>query len=647
MSVQIRSIVVYGRNGKRREVKFRLGALNVVTGGSRTGKSALLDILDYCWGRDECTVPEGPIRRTVSWYGLVLDVEGEGVLIARRNSLPGERSSDEIYLARGVDEAPIDISSLRKNTTADALKRFLSTALGIGENEHRPPEGQSREPLEANARHAILFCLQAQDEIASRRFLFHRQGEPFLPQAIKDTLVYFLGAVDEDRLRKQLQLDEARRRLRRAERRMIEAQAAAGGDAKARELIDEAKRVGLLGLDEEPQSHAETLSILQRAASHIDPDSDLVVPGDPASDLAELQEERRQLRMKLASVKDEIREAELLLSSATGFDREASEQRARLSAIGLVEDEDVERPVCPVCQSTVSHRPPSVREIQEMLGEITDQLAAVRRENPRVQRRLALLQAQLAEVEDRLRDNQRSTTQRIQESERLQQQQDAFVQRARVAGRIGFYLETAATASGDDGLREQVAQLRTEISELEEVLNPEVVEERVTTALNVVGHYMTDYAKTLSIEHGDYPLRLDRKNLTVVADTLEGPIPLSRMGSGENWVGYHVLAHLGLHRFFRSGKRPVPGFLMLDQPSQSNYPSELDQEGELSILGDEDRAAVHRIFDLLRDFTEELAPNMQVIVVDHVDIKEPWFQDAIAARWRRGEKLIPEEWITP
>src|SRR5262245_23577662 len=65
MSLQIRAIAIYSHEGERREVEFKLGALNIVTDASKTGKSALLDIVDYCWGRDECTVPEGEIRKSV------------------------------------------------------------------------------------------------------------------------------------------------------------------------------------------------------------------------------------------------------------------------------------------------------------------------------------------------------------------------------------------------------------------------------------------------------------------------------------------------------------------------------------------------------------------------------------------------------
>ena len=77
MTLQIRSISIYSRDGERRDVKFKLRALNIVTGASKTGKSALLDIVDYCWGRNECTVAEGEIRKGVSWFAVHFDNDGE------------------------------------------------------------------------------------------------------------------------------------------------------------------------------------------------------------------------------------------------------------------------------------------------------------------------------------------------------------------------------------------------------------------------------------------------------------------------------------------------------------------------------------------------------------------------------------------
>src|SRR5262249_34362394 len=110
------------------------------------------------------------------------------------NPGPAGRASDEIYYERGVEALPQTASSFRKNITGDGLRTQLSAVLGISENLHIPPSSATRPPLEASSRHAILFCLQAQDEIANRRFLFHRQGEQFFPSAIKDSLPFFFGS---------------------------------------------------------------------------------------------------------------------------------------------------------------------------------------------------------------------------------------------------------------------------------------------------------------------------------------------------------------------------------------------------------------------------------------------------------------------
>ncbi len=239
-----------------------LGTLNIVTGASKTGKSALLDIVDYCWGRSECTIAEGEIRRGVSWFAVLLDRDGEGVLIARKNPGPAGKASDEIYFERLVEDFPGSPNGFVKNVTGDGLRAQLSALLGIAENLYVPEPGATRRPLEASASQAIFFCLQAQDEIANRRLLFHRQGEPHIPQAIKDVLPYFVGAMGEDHYLKQKRCEDARLRLRRLEREYADARALADeASGTARNLLQEAKRVGLIPLEATPDT-LEALRIL-------------------------------------------------------------------------------------------------------------------------------------------------------------------------------------------------------------------------------------------------------------------------------------------------------------------------------------------------------------------------------------------------
>jgi hypothetical protein len=158
---------------------------------------------------------DGIIRKYVGWYALLIQLNGGQIFVARRNPDIGERTSGGVYMDRRSSLATPAMKDLVKNTTVDALEKFLA-AIRISENEHRPPT-PTCDTLEANFRHVLLLSLQGQNDIDSKQRLLHQQGEDFVGTAIRDTFPYFLGAIDEDRLLKQAQLEQARRHLRQLE----------------------------------------------------------------------------------------------------------------------------------------------------------------------------------------------------------------------------------------------------------------------------------------------------------------------------------------------------------------------------------------------------------------------------------------------
>lgn len=68
---------------------------------------------------------------------------------------------------------------------------------------------------------------------------------------------------------------------------------------------------------------------------------------------------------------------------------------------------------------------------------------------------------------------------------------------------------------------------------------------------------MTRWASHLRLQYADGPgVRLDPVRLDVVAETETGDTRwLSEdVGAGKNWVGYHVVTLVGLHRFVRRSR---------------------------------------------------------------------------------------------
>src|SRR5690606_42027291 len=96
------------------------------------------------------------------------------------------------------------------------------------------------------------------------------------------------------------------------------------------------------------------------------------------------------------------------------------------------------------------------------------------------------------------------------------------------------------------------------VETLEAAVDADDVAQRLDTYLNLISKQMSAFAESLDLEHSGSELRLDIKKLTEVADTLDGPVPLNRMGSGDNWVGYHVHTYLAMPRMLRYRHRPVP-----------------------------------------------------------------------------------------
>jgi transcription initiation factor IIE alpha subunit len=300
----------------------------------------------------------------------------------------------------------------------------MGASIGISENEHRPPL-PTRDPLEANFRHALLFSFQDQNDIDSKQRLFHRQGEDFIGQAIKDTLPYFLGAINEDRLLKQAQLDQARRQLRQLERELRDAEAVDSSSfPRAQALLDEAKQVGLVDERTVAATYDDILSILKRITRDEQIHAETVM-ADGEDMLASLRAERQGLRNELERVNAEIRSTRTFTHETSGYEREAKEQRARLSAIGLVRSNGHAAAVCPVCDSHLQTPAPTVAQIQRSLRDLSEELEAVEAENPRLQTRLASLLAEEGKLQDRLQDNQFRINARIGENEILRVQQDA------------------------------------------------------------------------------------------------------------------------------------------------------------------------------------------------------------------------------
>ena len=653
LSFQIRDILFYGHNGKLRRIEFAVGKLNIITGGSETGKTALIATLEYCFGSNDCRIPHGTIRDSVAWVGTRIAVRDGDVFIARRIPDPGRNSSADVYYDVGEQLEIPSGNKLIQTTNPGAVQRLLGTHIGIRQNRHDAPAGHTRPPLTATIDHALIYCFQHQTEIGNYRHLFHRQSDEWVSRGIKDTAPYFLGAVDDDYVGRVDELRRHRRELRRLERIRQEYEAMKGqGFSVAQRLLAEATDLGLRATQTLPETWDDLLEELRGLENTdvLQEEEQLAIEGD---EFRRLQAERDSLTHELRVVGDQLEAAHALTADRRGFSREAHAQNLRLRSIELFRghtqdpDQDIN---CPLCHALLpsDQVPPSIRQIQESLEQLDARIHSVEDRTPEMDTLLTSLRAKHDDIKLSLRTNREQLVAIQRESARVEEYRDRNARRAHVLGRISLYLESVPELDDQSALQRQIADLQTQIARLEEELSDERVDDRLQSALSIVSHDMSILASDLQLEHRESPVRMDLRRLTIVADGTDGPIPMDRMGSGKNWVGYHLVAHLALHRFFVARERPVPRFFFMDQPSQVYFPEDGDwQRDESKTTGvGEDRARVMQMYRLAYDYVQRLGGKFQMIVTDHVNIDESWFQASVVERWREGRKLIPLEWET-
>jgi hypothetical protein len=651
MTVQIRSVVLYNRDGSVREVKFRAGGVNIITGRSLTGKSALIEIIDYCLGRSTFTVPEGVIREAVAWYAVVF-VFGDGseMIVAKPAPAPLAVFQSQCYFEVASHITLPRMEDLKTTSNDDAVSVALSGRIGIVPNLNVPPAASSREPLEADIRHTTYYLFQDQGLVANKDLLFHRQAEEYISQTIRDTLPYFLGAVNPERIRLEQELRLAKRRQKIAQRDLREAESiSVVRERRGQALVAEAQQAGVLASDVALTSTEEVGAALKRALVWVP----TVMPPLAQDKVTQLRSDVEAHRERFRALLGQIEAAEVFDRESGKYANEAGEQRNRLQSIQVFRNLDGPHR-CPVCSSELSAEFPSVLALSESLRQLDTDLTYVERERPRLREYIDGLKSDRENARQAIADSEFSLEAALSEQEAADELRDANARAARVVGRISLYVETVESVEENTDLKAALRKADAEVRRLELLLSEDTEEEVLTSALNRIGVSMTQSARELQLEFQNWPYRFDPTHLTVLADRPGRPIPMQRMGGGKNWLGCHLIALLALHRHFVQEQRPVPGFLILDQPSQVYFPSLQDYRAlsgttEETLRSDADLDAVQRMFDLLFAACESVNPHFQVIVLEHANLPSAPFQQALVEEPWTGNvehALVPESWIT-
>lgn len=658
MNFHIKQIILWPRNEAfaPRKLTFQRGSVNVISGNSRTGKSAIIPIIDYCLGADKCTIPVKTVRDACSWFGVVVETDFGEKLFARRE--PGDqKTTGDMYVVEGKS-VDIPITAPSKNTTVDIVKRSLDELAGLTALDFDVDGTGSGFQGRPSFRDLAAFMFQPQNVVANPDILFYKADTYEHREKIRTIFPYVLNAVTPETLAKQHELLLLQRELRRKQGELGTIQEVSERwIAEIQANATEAKELGLVDdIDISALNKEGLVDLLRRVVDT--PKDDAAASehtiNDAVQELIGLQREESSISLGLSGLRKRLVEMTALRESTSQYHSALQIQRDRLAiADWLHKITDLEQR-CPLCNSPLEASTEqlaslyeALHDIEQAAGDFSSVPAAFDREYERVKTDVRNAVEHLGAARIR-----REALERTSQSARQYQYDSLKV--SRFVGNVEQALEMYRRIGTDSELESEVSKLAERVTSLDQQIAQADIKAAIRRALGTVNLLAGRFMPHLDAERPNDPITLSINDLTITVGGAKREDYLWEIGSGSNWLSYHIAVSLALQQYFLSlPNSPVPSFIVYDQPSQVYFPRRLAGEGldsEQDVqLRDEDIVAVQKAFRTLANAVQESGSRLQVIVLDHAS-EDTWGEIeglTLIEDWRLGRKLVPIEWTVP
>ncbi|MGY4025957.1 DUF3732 domain-containing protein [Aeromonas rivuli] len=660
MKCYVKYIGVVDKDDEVHAVPFEPG-LNIVTGKSSKGKSAILDIFDYCLGSSEDTIPEGIITERAKLFFTVLRFPTISIVIGRvaasnrcfLRELSGLEVANTLQLIENVNTFFSPHFFQHKADFIKSLGRYFAVTLENIDVDPLHKEITGKWSATPSVRSFASFMLQHQNLVANRHAIFYRFEEKRKRDQAIEHFKIFMDIVREDYFDLAKLRTEAMYELKRAQ-----AQIPKQDKIKEDYLTDFSTFLkeyeALAGLPLTELTPDEIWMNPKPALSRLTGKS---VRVDGLSSAFETR--RAELRDKKAALMSSIQKAmntRYLLKVST---EQASGFAESLTSLPIPTTTNLEHAACPVCASQSDVAEDEANKLSAAIHWLNDELkvSTYAREGFGEERRV--IDKELKELRKELALVEKALKPLDDEADRLAKSKsvDAAAQKAKIKLELAIEKRIENPPSEAKGM---VDYWEKKVVELDGQMAQYDVASKLWALQNDINKKMKDIGISFDFEdtYKNGSLKFDVETFDLwhekqLAGGHAKKVFLRSMGSGANWLYSHLTLFMALHyQFAAHEKCKVPPILFLDQPTQVYFPSTDDAEAfkanelrgdrKTNKTVDEDVDAVSKMFTTLAKFCDDTFKDTgvmpQIIVCDHADKlplqKGYTFESFVRARWR-------------
>ena len=641
MKSYIKSIIIFDKNGEKRVVPLKQG-VNIITGESKTGKSALVEIIDYCLCSTRCTVPKGKITEFAYLYALVMLIGNSTYVIARYNWDDGGK----MFFSKEAEDfspANLEINYFAEKTALSYkdAKNEIECALGLFITNMATDADQQGK--KASLRNMVSYLFQHQNLMASKFALFYRFSDFYKRKDVIDQFPVFAGMISQEYYSDLIQLNTLKAQLKQKQKKQK-------ANEKSTTCIKESLSPLLtdyFALLEQNFDGSISAQKMLEVASNLPEFDDTQLFGENkiTERYSELNAELENLRNEEREILLKIKNIDNASNTGSSFSKMLRDLKQQTSVAEIETDEYT----CPLCGHECQEISDNDTKLIEATNWLDDELKITAKYTADFSEDVRKLNDAHSKIGEKTRDVWRQ----IKTIEEKFISSKALVSKREkvnyAKARIALYAEMSnsgifETVDGD------IEELKEKIARLEEKIKGFDVDKKMSKAESFLSGNMNRLSLTLDFEDEYRPIDLNFGLTDGSFDIYQHQknnenIRLYEMGSGANWVSCHIALFLSfLHYFSAQENSPMPLVMFFDQPSQVYFPQG-DDKGEIAQA---DLIAVNKmyktIFDEINFIGKETGTLPQIIIVDHVDGNnlecKQEFDGYVRCNWRNGRALI-------
>ncbi|WP_040661302.1 DUF3732 domain-containing protein [Oscillibacter ruminantium] len=599
MNFYIDKLLLWLKDGSLRTLKFSNDKVNVITGNSKTGKTAVLEIVDYCLcgSKDTVVISYEHIGENVAWYGIRFVINNKTYTVARGEITEKGKFSDDYYFSQ-TGEIPDEPCTKMDES---GIKAILEPEFSINDEITLAYGGKSiRKNTRLSFRYFLIFNTLSKDIIDNGKSFFDKMHIDRYRDVWPQIFDLSLGVISCETIKLQKKINDLEQEISTLElekkkySRKIELH---NNDIQM--LVKKAKEKGLvdekLGADEA----FKALEVMVKNGI-----TNYSTNFSVQQEYEKLQLEREGVALQLTKLKR--------------FEKSYNNYRESLR-----DEADALRPISYIQQEFGDKTQGEYRQfINNLANELTRVKAAIKEKRPfeyDVERSIQALNKQLKMLDGNLSRTAHVEYSPISTAEKLISLGEIRAE----------YNRLDPNVEGTDTIDAQIKEKSSSLAALEGQYSE--IEEARGLVINTLNEFIQIYigiSENALDEYGKYHAWFDyKKAMLTLKKNMSATV--ANISSSSDHLFMHLCLFAGLHHMMLSENTSyVPSYLIIDQPSRpyfntSDYNYE---ESEKAISIKDDWSKVKDIFKLWDNFfsiTTSKGWHFQVIMLEHVS-KNAW-----------------------